>query len=83
VEKEMAEFDARRALLVRGDIFAPMRVPATRPLRAALEGRLVRKSEPVVVAECFATPVVTLKRQLAFHHVAQGEVAGEPWLISL
>ena len=79
----MTEFDARRALLVRGDIFAPMRVRTTRPLRAALERRLVRADEPAVVAECCTVPVIVLKRQLGYHHVAQGEVAGEQWLVSL
>jgi hypothetical protein len=79
----MTEFDVHRALLVRGDIFAPFRVKTTRPLRAALERRIVRANEPVVVTECSAAPVVLLKQHLAFHHVAQGEIAGEPWLVSL
>jgi hypothetical protein len=79
----MTEFDARRALLVRGDIFAPFRVRSTRPLRAALARRVLRADEPVVATECSAVPVVLLKRHLAFHHVAQGELAGEPWLVSL
>jgi hypothetical protein len=84
----MTAFDARRALLVRGDIFAPFRVKTTRPLSDALAGgslpqRVLRADEPVVVAEWFAAPVVLLKRHMAFHHVAQGEIAGEPWLVSL
>ena len=84
----MTEFDARRALLVRGDIFAPFRARSTQPLRAALAGgslprRILRAEEPVVVAECSAAPVVLLKRHLAYHHVAQGETAGEPWMVSL
>jgi hypothetical protein len=79
----MTEFDARRALLVRGDIFAPFDVRSTRPLRDALARRILRADEPVVVTECSAAPVVLLKRHLAFHHVAQGEIAGEPWLVSL
>ena len=79
----MIEFDARRALLVRGDIFAPFRVKATRPLSDALARRVLRADEPVVVAECNAAPIVLLKRHMSFHHVAQGEIAGEPWLVSL
>lgn len=79
----MTEFDLRRALLVRGDIFAPFRVEATRPLRDALERRTLRAHEPVVVAECGTTRAVLLKRHLAYHHVAQGETAGEPWMVSL
>jgi hypothetical protein len=79
----MTEFDVRRALLVRGDIFAPFRVTTTRPLAAALARRVLRAQEPVVVAEWTPTPVVLLKRHLAYHHVAQGEIAGQPWLVSL
>jgi hypothetical protein len=79
----MTEFDVRRALLVRGDIFAPFRAKITQPLRKALERRVLRAAEPVVVAECNAAPVVLLKRQLAYHHVAQGEIAGQPWIVSL
>jgi hypothetical protein len=79
----MTEFDARRALLVRGDIFAPFWVKSTRPLSAALERRALRAGEPVVVAGWCAAPVVLLKRHLAFHHVAQGAAAGEPWMVSL
>jgi len=79
----MTEFDVRRALLVRGDIFAPFRVKRTRPLRAALERRVLPTDEPVVVTECSAAPVVLLKRHLAYHHVAQGEIGGAPWMVSL
>jgi hypothetical protein len=79
----MTEFDARRALLVRGDIFAPFQVQTTRPLLAALARRVLRDDESVVLAECSVAPIVLLKHHLAFHHVAQGELAGEPWLVSL
>ena len=83
----MTAFDAHRALLVRKDIFRPFHVTATRPLHDALAGGSsprgkLRVDVPVVVTECSAVPVVLLKRQLAFHHVAQGEVAGEPWMVS-
>jgi hypothetical protein len=84
----VTEFYARRALLVRRDIFGPFRVKTTQPLGAVLAGgssrrRVLPAAEPVVVAECSAVPVVLLKRHLAYHHVAQGEAAGEPWMVSL
>ena len=79
----MTEFDARRAFFVRGDIFPPFRVRSTCPLRSALAGGALHADTPVVVTELCAAPVVLLRRQLAFHHVAQGEAAGQPWMVSL
>jgi hypothetical protein len=78
----MTEFDVRRALLVRMDIFAPLNVTTTRPLRDALAGGSVRENAPVLVAYRDAATVVLLKRQLTYHHVAQGELGGEPWMVS-
>ncbi len=78
----MTEFDAHRALLLRKDIFTPFRVTVTRPLQDALAGGDVREDAPVLVAERDAAALVLLRRQLTYHHVAQGEAAGEPWMVS-
>jgi hypothetical protein len=42
----------------------------------------VRQDAPVLVVERDAATMVLLRRQLTYHHVAQGEMAGEPWMIS-
>jgi hypothetical protein len=76
------EFDASRALLMQADIFPPFYVKTTRPLRDALVGSDVREDAPVLVAERGAATMVLLTRQLTYHHVAQGEAAGEPWMVS-
>jgi hypothetical protein len=78
----MTEFDAHRALLLRKDIFAPFYVTSTRPLRDALAGGDVHADTPVLVAERDAATMVLLRRQLTYHHVAQGEMGGEPWMVS-
>jgi hypothetical protein len=78
----VANFDARRALLMRGDIFAPFRVTSTRPLGDALAAGDVQQKTPVLVAEFDAATVVLLRRQLTYHHVAQGDVGGEQWMVS-
>ena len=75
-------FDVRRALLVYEDIFTPFHVTATRPLQDALASGDVRQDAPVLVAEREAATVVLLRKQLTYHHVAQGEAGGEPWMIS-
>lgn len=78
----MTTFDVRRALLVYQDIFAPFHVTATRPLQDALASGDVQKDAPVIVVQRDAATVVLLRRQLTYHHVAQGEAEGEPWMVS-
>ena len=78
----MAEFDDRRALLLRRDIFAPYQVTSTYLLRDALSRGTIPEDTPVLVVERGASTLVLLTRQLLYHHVAQGELAGEPWMVS-
>jgi hypothetical protein len=78
----MTAFDVRRALLVYEDIFAPFHVTATRPLQDALDSGDVRENTLVIVAQRDAATMVLLRRQLTYHHVAQGEAGGEPWMVS-
>jgi hypothetical protein len=78
----MAEFDKRRALLLRRDIFAPYRVASTSLLRDALSRGELPDRAPVLVMERGAATLVLLTQQLLYHHVAQGELAGEPWMVS-
>jgi hypothetical protein len=81
-DTSQAEFDASRALLLQADIFPPFRVEATRPLRDALADGDVREDALVLVAERSVATIVLLTRQLTYHHVAQGQAAGEPWMVS-
>lgn len=76
------EFDAGRALLLHTDMFPPFYVQTTRLLRHVLASGDVRQDAPVLVVERDAATMVLLRRQLTYHHVAQGEMAGEPWMIS-
>jgi hypothetical protein len=78
----MTEFNAHRALLLRRDIFPPFCVSATRPLRGALRHCELGKDTPVLVVERDRFTLVLLTRQLTYHHVAQGEAAGVPWMVS-
>jgi hypothetical protein len=78
----MTEFDTRRALLMQTDIFAPFRVTSTVSLQEALVHGEVRRDAPVLVVERGTAPLVLLTKQLTYHHVAQGEGAGEPWMVS-
>jgi hypothetical protein len=76
------EFDAGRALLLHTDMFPQFYVQTTRLLCHVLASGDVRQDAPVLVVERDAATMVLLRRQLTYHHVAQGEMAGEPWMIS-
>ncbi len=80
--KAMTEFDASRATLRNKDMFQPFYVKATRPLREALASGNVREDTPVLVMEGHAGTLALLTQQMSYHHIAQGEMAGEPWLVS-
>ncbi len=78
----MADFDKRRALLMRRDIFEPFHAMSAYPLRIALSQGELREDAPVLVLVRGAVTLVLMTRQLLYHHVAQGEVEGEPWMVS-
>ena len=78
----MAEFDKRRALLLHRDIFDPYHVTTTSLLRNALSRADLSENAPVMVVERGAATLVLLTQQLLYHHVAQGKLAGAPWMVS-
>ena len=78
----MAEFDVERASLSDHDSFEPFGVQATQSLEAALARGEVGGDTPVLMLARNDGAVVLLTQQMAYHHVAQGELAGEPWLVS-
>lgn len=83
-------FDASRAHLSATDDFPPYNVEAAveRPLRDVLASGEILPETELVITERVAptatnpTPLAFIDRQLAFHHVAQGEFAGHPWMVS-
>jgi hypothetical protein len=78
----VTDFDAHHALLLRGDIFPLFRVTAPRLLRDALDRGDLSEDAPVLVIERDAFTLVLLTRQLGYHHGAQGESVGMPWMAS-
>jgi len=78
----MAEFDLERASLFERESFEPFVVQATQPLEEALARGEVGGDTPVLMLARAGGAVVLLTRQMVYHHVAQGELAGEPWLVS-
>ena len=72
-------FDAKRALLRGPDMFRRFVVPEKNDalVRAGLRG-----DEPLLVAERGEAKLAFLASQMAYHHVAQGKLAGLPFLVT-
>ncbi len=75
-------FDVNRAMLRDGSRFTPFLVEESQLLREALEEGLVDDDTPILVVERGGQRLALMTREMTFHHVAQGELAGEPWMVS-
>ncbi len=80
----VAPFDADRAFIADETIFEPFRVTDedTRPLREALRQGVLAPDSWLLIMEHEAGRLATVMDQLAYHHVAQGEIRGVPWMVS-
>jgi hypothetical protein len=72
-------FDARRAMLKGPDLFRRFVVPDT---GTQLAHTCIPKSEQLIVFERTGEKRALLVRQMAYHHVAQGVLADDPFLIT-
>lgn len=75
-----ATFDAKRAILSKRDMFRPLAVGRTERLADALGGKKVRGETPVLVLVREGEALALLTSEMIFHHVAQGEWNGTPFL---
>jgi hypothetical protein len=72
-------FDTRRAILKNPDMFQRFRAPAEGiPLSEAG----LAPEDQLIVFERDGERRALEVRRMAYHHLAQGELAGEPYLIS-
>jgi len=76
------EFDINRARVGAGSRFEPFQVRQTQSLRQAMEAGVVDSDTRLLIMEHAAGRLALLTDQMAYHHVAQGDIAGEPWMVS-
>lgn len=80
----MEEIDLRKAILGKKDWFPPLY--NLRPVRLAdllaRKERFVDPDAQLLVVERPNGSVALLGPQMAYHHIAQGEFEGEPWMAS-
>lgn len=80
--RAQGDFDLDRAFILDSTVYQPFYVTETLPLRQALDEGLINEKAPLLVME---HPVGTLAfsvDQMAYHHLAQGVIDGEPWMVS-
>ena len=76
------DFDLDRAFMSDETIFVPFVVTETIPLREALDNGSISEATALLVFGHDMGNLAFVTQQLAYHHVAQGEMAGEPWMVS-
>lgn len=74
------EFD--RAWIADSTLWKPFLVSGGMPLREALNQELVYPETKLLVMEHEKGRLALVTDQMAYHHVAQGDIAGEPWMVS-
>ena len=75
------DFDPSRLMAGSGR-FETFHVAKTQPLSQALSDGTISDEMPVLVTETATGSLALLTDQLAFHHLAQGTEAGQPWMVS-
>ncbi|MEM9775178.1 MAG: hypothetical protein AAF902_11405 [Chloroflexota bacterium] len=74
-----SNFDTERAALGGKPIFQPLIVE--RNVQPLQEAKLSNNAQ-ILTAERNGQKIAFLIRQLSYHHLAQGKLAGEPYLVS-
>ena len=82
IAAQQVDFDIDVARIGLGSRFEAFVVESLEPLADALRNGKVQKDTRLLVSHHPAGRVALLTDQLTYHHVAQGSIAGEPWMVS-
>ncbi|MCH8811199.1 MAG: hypothetical protein IID07_05160 [Gemmatimonadetes bacterium] len=75
------EFDIDIAR-IGGGRFEPFVVSETESMRDAMSAGKLQNDTRLLVLDHPAGTLAFLTDQMTYHHVAQGEIDGEPWMVS-
>ena len=75
-------FDTDRAIFWETPNFVPLHDPDWQPLRGVVRSGEVAEETPVLAFEAGGRMLVLVSSQMSYHHVAQGEMEGEPWMVT-
>jgi len=76
------DFNPERAILSDSDLFKPLMVKKTIGLQDALDKGTVKADSDLLLLNHPDEQIAFIKGEMAYHHVAQGTIAGEPYLVS-
>ena len=76
------DFDPDRAMLSDAPMFDAFYPTEYESLVDALDDRRVDDDTALLVLEQGGSTLTFLTMQMSYHHIAQGELAGEPWMVS-
>ena len=82
VEAGSDGFEVERAILLDSTVYVRFDVTTTRPLREAVDDGLLQAQTRVLVMEHSKGRLALVTDQMTYHHTAQGEIDGEPWMVS-
>ena len=82
VEAGSDDFSADRAMLLDSTVYVRFDVKDTWSLREALDEGLLQAQTRVLIMEHAKGRLALVTNQMAYHHTAQGEIDGEPWMVS-
>ncbi|MEM7414874.1 MAG: hypothetical protein AAF389_05205 [Gemmatimonadota bacterium] len=83
VEAQTAEdFDESRAYLGEAPMFDAFYPEAYEPLSTLLRDGRVDDDTAILRLRRGDTTLTLITNQMSYHHIAQGELAGEPWMVS-
>ena len=75
-------FDTDRAIFWSRPNFTPLRDPEWQSLRGARRAGDISDETTVLTFNMRGKTLVLVSGQMAYHHVAQGEIEGEPWMVT-
>ena len=76
------EFDESRAYIGASPMFDAFYPERYESLADARRSGRVNDDTAVLVLRRGDTTLTLLTMQMSYHHIAQGDVAGEPWMVS-
>lgn len=75
-------FDRGRAWVMDSTVYPPLRADAGRSLVDLLAEGVIHNDTPLLLLERERGRIGLLTEQMSYHHVAQGDIDGEPWMVS-
>jgi hypothetical protein len=78
----MSNFDSSRARLSKKDMFQRFVVKGSESLEIAVKEKKIGGDDQILIVERNGERLAFSISQIAYHHIAQGKLAGQPYLVT-